>query len=58
MEWPPRSGLMQAFPEIDRVQWLTPEAARAKILPGQRQFIDRLLARLGEGDALGRAAKE
>ena len=58
MEWPPRSGLMQAFPEIDRVQWLTPEAARAKILPGQRPFIDRLLARLGEGDALGRAAKE
>jgi predicted NUDIX family NTP pyrophosphohydrolase len=38
---------MQSFPEVDRAQWFTPEEARAKILPGQRPFIDRLLKRLG-----------
>ena len=42
MEWPPRSGRMQSFPEIDRAAWFAPEAARAKILPGQRPFIDQL----------------
>jgi predicted NUDIX family NTP pyrophosphohydrolase len=48
LEWPPRSGRLQSFPEVDRAEWFTPEAARAKILPGQRPFIDRLLERLGE----------
>jgi predicted NUDIX family NTP pyrophosphohydrolase len=47
LEWPPRSGRMQSFPEVDRAEWFTPEKARAKILPGQRPFIDRLLERLG-----------
>ena len=42
MEWPPRSGRMQSFPEIDRAAWYTPVAARAKILAGQRPFIDEL----------------
>lgn len=46
MEWPPKSGRIQSFPEIDRAQWFTPDEARAKILPGQRPFIDRLLAAL------------
>ena len=48
MEWPPRSGRMHSFPEVDRAQWFTSEEARAKILPGQLHFIDRLLAELGE----------
>ena len=48
LEWPPRSGRMQSFPEVDRAEWFTLEEARAKILPGQRPFIDRLLERLGE----------
>jgi predicted NUDIX family NTP pyrophosphohydrolase len=47
LEWPPKSGRMQFFPEVDRAQWFTPDEARAKILPGQRVFIDRLLQRLG-----------
>ncbi|HEU0016748.1 MAG TPA: NUDIX domain-containing protein [Methyloceanibacter sp.] len=47
LEWPPKSGRTQSFPEVDRAEWFTPEAARAKILPGQRPFIDRLLERLG-----------
>lgn len=44
MEWPPHSGRMQSFPEVDRVQWFTAHAARTKIVPAQAVFIDRLLA--------------
>ena len=47
MEWPPKSGEMQSFPEVDRAAWFTPSEARKKILPGQAPFIDRLLAALG-----------
>ena len=46
MEWPPKSGTMQSFPEVDRAQWFTVEEAREKILSGQRAFIERLLERL------------
>lgn len=46
MEWPPRSGAEREFPEVDRAEWLDPESARAKILPAQAPFIDRLLERL------------
>lgn len=42
LEWPPRSGRMQRFPEIDRAGWFDLEAARHKLLPAQRAFIDRL----------------
>jgi predicted NUDIX family NTP pyrophosphohydrolase len=47
MEWPPKSGKMQSFPEVDRAEWFSAEKAREKILLGQRPFIDRLLERLG-----------
>jgi predicted NUDIX family NTP pyrophosphohydrolase len=46
MEWPPRSGRRQSFPEIDRAEWFAPEQAQEKILPAQRPFIARLLVRL------------
>jgi predicted NUDIX family NTP pyrophosphohydrolase len=46
MEWPPKSGRRQSFPEVDRAEWFAPEVARQKILAGQRPFIDRLLERL------------
>ena len=46
LEWPPRSGRLQSFPEVDRAAWFTPAAARVKILPGQAPFIDRLLETL------------
>ncbi len=49
MEWPPKSGRKQSFPEVDRAAWFGEQEARAKILPGQAPFIDRLLARLKEG---------
>jgi predicted NUDIX family NTP pyrophosphohydrolase len=46
MEWPPRSGRKQSFPEVDRAVWFAPEEARKRILPGQASFIDRLLKQL------------
>jgi predicted NUDIX family NTP pyrophosphohydrolase len=42
MEWPPKSGKTQDFPEIDRAAWFDLTAARRKILPAQVAFIDRL----------------
>jgi len=47
LEWPPKSGKMSEFPEIDRAAWFSPEDARRKILKGQRPALDALLARLG-----------
>ena len=46
MEWPPRSGRMQDFPEIDRSAWLAVDAAREKLVKGQVPFLDRLLGAL------------
>jgi predicted NUDIX family NTP pyrophosphohydrolase len=46
LEWPPRSGRMQSFPEIDRAGWFTLAAAREKLNPAQAEFVDRLSALL------------
>ncbi|HEX6666867.1 MAG TPA: NUDIX domain-containing protein [Solirubrobacterales bacterium] len=46
MEWPPRSGRQEEFPEVDRAEWFGLEAARQKILAGQAPFLDRLLEHL------------
>jgi predicted NUDIX family NTP pyrophosphohydrolase len=48
MEWPPKSGRTAEFPEIDRADWFSLDAARAKLLKGQLGFLDRLAAKLGE----------
>ena len=49
IEWPPRSGRMQSFPEVDRVRWFEPQEARRKLIAGQVPFIDALqLALAGE----------
>jgi predicted NUDIX family NTP pyrophosphohydrolase len=42
MEWPPRSGRKQAFPEVDRAEWFDLETARRKIVAAQATFLDRL----------------
>jgi predicted NUDIX family NTP pyrophosphohydrolase len=47
MEWPPRSGRRQSFPEVDRAGWFTPAEAREKLLASQQPFIDRLLEAIG-----------
>jgi predicted NUDIX family NTP pyrophosphohydrolase len=43
MEWPPRSGQRQKFPELDRAAWFDIAEAKTKILKGQAVFLDRLL---------------
>lgn len=50
MEWPPRSGRVQQFPEIDRVEWFAPDEARRRLKAAQVPFLDRLeeaIARAG-----------
>jgi predicted NUDIX family NTP pyrophosphohydrolase len=43
MEWPPRSGNEEEFPEVDRAGWFDLEQAREKILPAQAELLDRLV---------------
>ncbi len=43
LEWPPRSGKLREFPEVDRAEWFTIEEARRKIVPGQVPFLERLV---------------
>ena len=47
MEWPPRSGRRQVFPEIDRVAWFEPDEARRRLKPTQVPFVDRLVEAVG-----------
>jgi predicted NUDIX family NTP pyrophosphohydrolase len=47
IEWPPRSGRRETFPEIDRVAWFTPDEARRRVKSTQIPLIDRLEAALG-----------
>jgi predicted NUDIX family NTP pyrophosphohydrolase len=42
MEWPPKSGKMGSFPEIDRAAWFAPEIAKVKINPAQAKFIEEM----------------
>jgi predicted NUDIX family NTP pyrophosphohydrolase len=57
MEWPPKSGTMQEFPEVDMAGWFSLPAARKRILKGQLGFLDRCMARIGlvAGDSTHRA---
>jgi predicted NUDIX family NTP pyrophosphohydrolase len=43
IEWPPRSGVIRTFPEVDRAQWFRISDAKSKILKGQRPFLSALL---------------
>jgi predicted NUDIX family NTP pyrophosphohydrolase len=47
MQWPPRSGTFAEFPEVDRADYFSVEAARDKLIPAQAEFLDRLLLALG-----------
>jgi predicted NUDIX family NTP pyrophosphohydrolase len=46
MEWPPRSGRQQEFPEVDRAEWFSVQDARAKLVPAQVELLDRLVERV------------
>ncbi len=55
LEWPPKSGRTQSFPEVDRAAWFALDQARSKILQGQRPILDALvqwLASAGSGSGL------
>jgi len=47
LEWPPRSGQRQSFPEVDRAGWFGLDEARTKLHLGQRVLVDALLALAG-----------
>ena len=48
LEWPPRSGRTQTFPELDRVAWLDLDRARVLMIASQVPFLDRLVALLDD----------
>lgn len=52
IEWPPRSGQMQSYPEVDRAAWFTLAQAHARILPSQRPILDALEAELAASSDL------
>lgn len=53
VEWPPKSGKLQRFPEVDRAGYFDRDAAEVKILPGQLPFLDRAMRALGDAGRLG-----
>ena len=46
-EWPPKSGRMRKFAEVDRAEWFAPDVARQKMLSGQEALVDELVGKLG-----------
>lgn len=49
LEWPPHSGRMQEFPEMERAEWLDLPIARDRIVASQEPFLDRLVAAISQG---------
>jgi len=47
IEWPPKSGRRQAFPEVDRADWFDIDTARRKMVGGQAALLDRLVNAVG-----------
>ena len=46
LEWPPKSGKMQSFPEMDRAAWFSVSEAKEKIISGQVGLLDELVEKL------------
>ena len=57
LEWPPRSGRHECFPELDRVAWFAPAEARRRLKPAQIPFIDRLIAAVAREFSASRTAR-
>jgi predicted NUDIX family NTP pyrophosphohydrolase len=51
IEWPPKSGKMQEFPEVDRAEWFSMDSAKEKIIKGQRGFLEELQKLIAERQA-------
>jgi predicted NUDIX family NTP pyrophosphohydrolase len=49
LEWPPRSGVMREFPEVDRAEWFPLAEARRRVNPGQVELLERLREKVEEG---------
>jgi predicted NUDIX family NTP pyrophosphohydrolase len=49
LEWPPRSGQMREFPEVDRAEWFDLDTARTKLVRAQAEFVDVLNEQLAAG---------
>jgi predicted NUDIX family NTP pyrophosphohydrolase len=49
MEWPPKSGRTEVFPEVEEARWFTMEGARERMLPSQQPLLDRLEEGLSSG---------
>jgi predicted NUDIX family NTP pyrophosphohydrolase len=58
LEWPPRSGNVVEFPELDRVAWLSLDDARQRLVKGQRDFLDRLRRVVEEGGAVEKGCSD
>ncbi len=58
VEWPPKSGRRQVFPEVDRAMWYDFATARVKLAPGQRPFIDQLEQWLNPAERGGPSADD
>ena len=50
LEWPPKSGHVREFPEVDRAEWFDLAEARLRINPAQAAFLDTLVANLETGE--------
>ncbi|MGI5359464.1 NUDIX domain-containing protein [Streptomyces sp. CA-252508] len=50
MEWPRGSGRTREFPEVDRVEWMSPDRAAPRLVSGQQVFLERLAAYVRERD--------
>lgn len=48
MPWPPRSGTLQSFPEVDRAEWMTVDAAHPRLVKGQRPALEALVAHIAQ----------
>jgi predicted NUDIX family NTP pyrophosphohydrolase len=57
MEWPRGSGTLREFPEVDRLEWVSVERARTKLLKGQVPFLDRLTQSIGSDSELPQGAE-
>ena len=53
MEWPPRTGRMQSFPEVEEAQWMGLDEAREKMLPSQLPMLDALENKLNSSPRTG-----
>lgn len=50
MEWPPRSGVMAEFPELDKFEWFDAATTIVKLLPGQVGFVEEVMGMVGNSD--------